>query len=118
MKPKVKNEASILLWEQIRELRGRVRWAKEFKFHPDRRWKFDFCVWNEYEPDGFAKSSWAIEIDGGGWIGGRHNSGIGKQKDDEKFNHAALLGYKVLRFSPKQVLDGTAIAFIKKVLEA
>jgi hypothetical protein len=36
----------------------------------------------------------------------------------EKYNHAALLGWRVLRFTPAQVLDGTAIAFIHRVLES
>ena len=97
------------MWQHLQELNT---WKKaEFKFHPARRWRFDFAIAN-------AKHMLAIEIDGGMWIQGRHTRGSGQMKDNEKFNHAALLGWRVLRFAPSQVLDGTAIYFIKKVLES
>ena len=68
--------------------------------------------------DGFGVTKVGIEIEGGAWTQGRHTRGKGFIADMEKYNHAALLGWRVLRFTPQQVLDGTAIAFIKKVLES
>lgn len=61
---------------------------REFRFHPVRRWRFDWA-W----PD----SKLAVEVDGGQWVrgGGRHNS----DKDREKLNAAAVEGWRVLRFS-------------------
>jgi very-short-patch-repair endonuclease len=60
----------------------------EFRFHPVRKWRFDFA-WPQ---------QWvAVEIDGGQWTagGGRHNT----DKDREKLNTAAARGWRVLRFS-------------------
>jgi very-short-patch-repair endonuclease len=53
-----------------------------------RRWRFDFA---------FIESKLAVEIDGGQWAphGGRHNT----DADREKLNVAALLGWRVMRFS-------------------
>jgi very-short-patch-repair endonuclease len=107
------NHAEVLLWQQIKEIHGNVRWAKEYKFHPDRRWKADFAIWDK-EHD----RKWIIEIEGAVFTQGRHTRGTGFIADCEKYNHAALLGYRVLRFPTKQVLDGSAIAFIRRVLDA
>ncbi len=105
MSPSV-SEASLLMWTHSCELDYLA--VKERKFHDKRRWKFDFA---------FPKDRVAVEIEGGTWISGRHNRGSGFIKDMEKYNHAALLGWRVLRFTPQQVLDGSAIAFIKRVLD-
>ena len=61
----------------------------EFRFHPTRRWRFDYA-W----PDRHV----AAEIDGGQYAcfgGGRHNT----DRDRAKLNTAAALGWRVLRFS-------------------
>lgn len=67
---------------------------REFRFHPTRRWRFDFAY-----PD----IKLAIEIEGGTWIGGRHIHPIGFEKDCEKYNAATILGWRVLRCTPKQL---------------
>ena len=61
---------------------------REYRFHPSRRWRFDWA---------WPAAKLAVEIDGGQWVrrGGRHNS----DKDREKLNAAAVLGWRVLRFS-------------------
>ena len=107
------------MWEQIKELQVElcsINIFREFAFHPDRKWRFDFAIIPHKDLQG--KGGLAIEIDGGGWIQGRHNTGAGSAKDREKFNEAALLKWFVLKFSPREVLKGDAIAFIKRVLEA
>ena len=63
---------------------------REHRFHPKRMWRFDFA-WPEYKL--------AVEIDGGTFIGGRHNQGIQFSKDCEKLNAATLLGWRVLRYT-------------------
>jgi very-short-patch-repair endonuclease len=80
---------------------------REYKFHPMRRWKFDFC-W----PDRMV----AVEIEGGIWNGGRHTSGAGFIKDCEKYNEAARMGYFVFRFDGGAVKRGEAIKFMLVVL--
>lgn len=100
-------EADILLECQIKELG--IPWEKEFKFHPDRKWRFDFAIESDFHRV-------AIEIEGAAFTSGRHTRGAGFVGDMEKYNEAAFYGWKVLRFTPRQVLDGSAIAFIGKVL--
>jgi hypothetical protein len=52
-----------------------------------------------------------IEIDGGIWAGGRHTRGAGFVGDMEKLNAAAILGYRVLRYQPKDC-KGSGLAMI------
>jgi very-short-patch-repair endonuclease len=66
----------------------------EYRFHPQRRWRFDFAV---------PALKIAVEIEGGAWVHGRHNRGKGYINDMEKYNHAQLLGWKVFRFTPSQI---------------
>jgi very-short-patch-repair endonuclease len=62
----------------------------EYRFASPRRWRFDFA-W-DYEKI-------AVEIEGNAWHvrgGGKHM----QDKDMEKYNMAALMGWRVFRFSP------------------
>jgi len=45
----------------------------------------------------------AVEIEGGIWTKGRHVTGIGYQKDCEKYNHAILCGWTVFRLTSDMV---------------
>lgn len=81
--------------------------VREYRFAPDRKWRFDFA-W----PD----EKLAVEVEGGVWSGGRHTRGAGFLKDAEKYNRAALMGWRVLRFDTAQVRDGTAIAAVREAL--
>lgn len=81
--------------------------ATEFKFHPVRKWRADFA---------FPASMILVEIEGGAWINGRHNRGKGFTDDCEKYSHAALLGYRVFRFTPEVVKSGEAILMVKEAL--
>lgn len=65
----------------------------EYKFHPTRKWQFDFAI---------IGPKIGIEIDGGIFSGGRHTRGSGFVKDMEKLNEAAILGWRILRFQPKE----------------
>jgi very-short-patch-repair endonuclease len=63
----------------------------ELRFHPVRKWRFDVAYPGQV----------AVEIDGGQWkaAGGRHS----RDSDREKLNEAAVLGWRVLRFSTQQL---------------
>jgi hypothetical protein len=77
---------------------------REFKFHPTRRWKFDF-FWPSLQV--------ACECEGGVWIRGRHNRPQGFISDCEKYNEAALMGIVVIRVTEKHVKDGSALQWIE-----
>lgn len=81
--------------------------VEEHKFHPVRRWRFDFA---------FVAQKLAIEVEGGVWTGGRHTRGYGYAADCEKYNAATLLGWSVLRYVPKAGWTEVALIQIKEIL--
>jgi very-short-patch-repair endonuclease len=81
--------------------------VREHKFHPSRRWKFDFA---------FPDRKVAVEVEGGVWSNGRHTRGSGYIADCEKYNAAAALGWFVFRFDGGAVKSGEAIKFMLGVL--
>lgn len=93
-------EATLALHIRAAKLPEPVRW---FKFHPTRKWEFDFA-W----PDKMI----AVEVEGGVWTNGRHTRGAGFIADCEKYNAATLLGWKVFRFDGGSVKNGAAINFV------
>lgn len=82
--------------------------ARELKFHPDRRWRFDF---------GWPERKIAAEVEGGVYSGGRHTRGAGFTADCEKYNAAAALGWRVLRFTPAMIESGLAVQTLEAVLK-
>jgi len=80
----------------------------EFKFHPKRRWRFDFA-W----PDILL----AVEIDGGTWVSGRHNTGAGIQNDCDKYEAAMLLGWDIYRCTGAMVSSGRAAQTIEALIK-
>ena len=108
------SEASVLMWQHLRELQVEypIEIFNEYRFCTTRKWRFDFAIFGTLRYFLFA-----VEIDGGSWIQGRHNTGSGSKADREKFNFAAFAGYRVLKFTPQEVLKGEAVAFIKQCLD-
>lgn len=82
---------------------------RQYRFCGGRRWRFDFA---------WPASRLAVEVEGGLWIRGRHVHPRGFAADCEKYNTAALLGWRVLRFVPEQVHDGRALATITAALKS
>lgn len=80
----------------------------ELKFHPIRKWSFDFC-WPEHMV--------ALEVEGGAWTQGRHTRGQGFINDMEKYNAAVLLGWKLLRVVPDDLDKLSTIQMLKKILQ-
>jgi very-short-patch-repair endonuclease len=81
---------------------------REFRFAATRRFRFDFA---------WPLQSLAVEIDGGIWSRGRHTRGAGVERDMDKLNLAAVLGWRVLRFSPRHVTSGEAIRLLSQLLK-
>lgn len=89
------------LWNTMMELGVQEFYdvKTEYRFHPTRRWRFDFAI-----PD----IKLGIEAEGGTWIYGRHSRATGFMKDCEKYNEASLLGWRVLRFTKDMIMDNRA----------
>ena len=69
----------------------------EYRFHPTRRWRFDYAVPN---------LKIAVEYQGHGQMSGRKNDHVGGHasvkglaNDCQKFNEAQILGWKVIKFT-------------------
>lgn len=84
--------------------------VREFRFHPIRKWRFDFA-WPEQKI--------AVEVQGGIWLGksGAHTSGKGRTRDIEKSNMAAKMGWRMLQIAPEHIKNGDALMWIKGILE-
>ena len=81
---------------------------REYRFHPTRKWRFDFA-WPDY--------LLAVAIEGGVWSRGRHTRGAGFIKDCLKHNEAAILGWTVLRFAGAMITDGVALECLARMIQ-
>lgn len=72
-----------------------------------RDWRFDLA-WPERKV--------AVEVDGGGWVGGRHGRGKGMESDREKWCTAVTNGWTLLAVTPTHIVQGKALAWVEKAL--
>lgn len=100
------SEAEETLAFQVRAA-GLPEPVREYRFAPPRRWRFDFA---------WADAKVAAEVEGGRWVGGRHNSPTGFADDCEKYAEAVVRGWAVLRVTPEMVHSGAALRLIERVL--
>ena len=84
---------------------------REFLGVPGRKFRFDFA-WPQIKV--------AAEVEGGIFLGrhGRHTSPAGYSRDCEKYSLAAIHGWCVIRVTPGQVRDGSALALIRQALDS
>jgi len=116
MKQSEKAVLHLLLETHMREIG--LQFAREHRFCPPRRWKLDYLITNCDAKLGAV----AVEIEGGtgyhknpkGEVirGGRHNHEQGYEDDCVKYSTAAIMGYRVLRFTSRQVRFGEAREFL------
>ena len=88
-----------------------VRGVEEFRFHTDRRWRFDLAwpaLMVAFEREGMARR--------GGKS--RHTTFSGFQADCEKYNTAAILGWRVIRGNVKMISKGTALVAVLDAIKA
>jgi len=76
---------------------------REYKFHPKRKWKFDFA-WVEKKV--------ALEVEGGIWVRGRHARPMGFIKDCEKYNTAGTMGWKIIRVCDVHIKTTEALDWV------
>lgn len=65
---------------------------EELKFHPERRWRFDFAI---------PELMIAIEYEGLSFEKSGHTTSDAYTKNTEKYNTATTMGWKVLRYTFK-----------------
>ena len=107
--PDIRPNTPAALLRQLEQRGLADGWALEVKFHPTRKFRFDLA---------HVGHRLAVEVDGGIWRGGRHSGGAGQEKDMEKASEAAILGYRIVRVTPRQVASGAALALVERALGA
>jgi hypothetical protein len=90
---------------KLHEYLMRYRPELEYKFHPVRKWRFDYF---------FPDKKLAVEFEGGVFVGGGHTRGLIYGKNCEKYNEAAIMGIKVLRFTAPMVRSGQAFEVFER----
>ena len=85
----MKSNLSDTLYFQIKAV-GLTLPAREYRFHPTRKWRFDLA---------WPSRLLAVECEGGMWTKGAHTRGKHFESDCEKYNEAAILGWRVLRYT-------------------
>ena len=78
-----------------------LKYETEYKFDSKRKWRFDYCI-----PD----KRVAIEYEGGAFTNGGHTRGLGYSNNCEKYNAAAIQGWRVLRYTVKSLRNSKAVA--------
>ena len=86
-----------------------VECVKEYRFHSTRKWRFDYAI---------PEHKIAIEVEGGVWTGGRHTSPQGFLGDMEKYNTATVMGWRVLRTTPEDLLARATFLMIRRTIVA
>ena len=110
-----KGRAADKLWFEISALfPGRA--VREYRFHSKRRWRFDFA---------FVPERLAVEVEGVVYEGkgkstrldGRHVRPKGFEADCEKYAEAWVMGWSILRVTPRMINRGEAIGYIQARLD-
>lgn len=81
----------------------------EYRFYSERRWLFDYA---------YVEYKIAIEVEGGIWMegGGAHSRPANIIRDMEKYTRANVMGWKVIRRTPQQLMSAETIELIKEAI--
>jgi len=80
----------------------------EYRFHPVRKWRFDFA-WPEHRL--------YLEVQGGTWRkGGGAHTGAGAIRDMEKFSAATVLGWRPLFVQPHQLCRAGTVQMVREAI--
>lgn len=84
-----------------------VECKAEYRFHPKRRWRFDYAI---------PEHKIAIEVEGGVWTNGRHTRGKGYINDMEKYNEAVIGGWRLIRVTPDQLITTYTLKAVNSII--
>jgi len=118
-----KYEASLIMELLLKDLN--CEYVKEHKFHDKRKWRFDYAIPGNkigIEIEGgttgnvvtcnHCRQKVGRKLKSGKYVfireGGRHNSIKGYEKDCEKYNAAAVLGWRLLRYTTNMIIKNPA----------
>lgn len=87
---------------------GLTGFEQEYVFHVERKYRLDLA---------FPKERVGIEIEGAVWAAGAHSRPIGILRDMAKGNLLVLSGWRVLRYTPREVHSGEALQGLKTLLK-
>jgi len=90
------NTGKLAIEDALRKHCGNIEWYGEYRFCAEREWRFDYAI---------PSLKIAIEYEGNTFQKSRHTSGVGFANDTVKYNAAALLGWKILRYEASLVFD-------------
>ena len=94
----------------------RIPFQREYRFHPVRRWRFDFVILKTAYSDP-EELKIAVEIEGGIFTNGRHNRSTGMIGDMQKYNSAVVNGWRILRYGTGQI-HGQCVDDINDLINA
>ena len=87
-------------------------YERQYGFHPERRYRADFAVWGDD-----SDIPLLVEVDGAKrGAPGAHQRVDGIDYDCRRAAEAMVEGYLMLRVSRRMVKDGTALAYVEKLL--
>jgi hypothetical protein len=95
------------MFEALCRAYGIAEPVREHVFAAPRKWRFDYA---------WPSQRVALEVEGGVWTGGRHISATGFLKDIEKYNAAAVRGWRVVRCTPKTLLLPATFEMLKALV--
>lgn len=104
----VNEQVARLQADTMLHLTGLPPYVTEHRFHPTRRWRFDYA-WPEIKL--------AVEVHGGTYSNGRHTRGGGFIVDREKMNEAAIYGWTVLEVTAAHVRSGQMRQWLDRIFE-
>jgi very-short-patch-repair endonuclease len=99
-------------WQQLMAMQlaaSGIKFRPQYTWHTSRKFSADFVVGNY--------GNLIVEVDGGLFINGGHTRGARREYDYERDAEAMMLGFRVLRVSPRQVKQGKAIQWIQELLK-
>lgn len=88
---------------------GLTDWKREHVFHPTRKWRLDLS---------FPGQLLGVEVEGfaSGGKAGRHQRIGGFTSDCEKYAELAIMGWRLIRCTTRQVKSGEALQWIERAL--
>jgi very-short-patch-repair endonuclease len=90
------------------QLFGIPKPEREYLFCHKRKFRMDYA---------WPNNGFFMEVEGGIWQQGRHNRAQGYLKDMEKYNLAAMLGWRMIRITPEELNKMSTISMIQKMIE-